>query len=464
MQIQTIEEKTGLDRATIRYYEKEGLIQPQRLANGYRDYSQAQLEELMKIKLLRQLGLSLETIQQLIEGKEELKSALDDQLVILNVNKEQIDSAEAICKMILQDEVTYQTFKPHKYIAAIDKKCHKENRIIDTPNREYECFEAHPFRRFIGRYIDQILTHSILILILVVFMRVRPFSEMHIRVLSVAVLFLVMPVDALFLCLFGTTPGKLAVGVFIKDSEGKNLSFLAALKREWTIFRYGMGYNLPILSWIRMIQSYRIHTRGEELDWDYDAEVIYRQCGIWKWAYGVLLCVFCIFTIFYSTVDSQFPKHRNSDLTIIQFAENFNVCARQNNMSIRLSEKGEWYDSESAPVLIYDEMILGDDPWIEETWNFETDDNQIIQSIQMQTNSSFYYINSRLEFILYTVLISQPDADLNSVRNTMQEFTESMIKSDMNTTQYNFDGIIMNITKQYGEDESVNTFVEIILP
>ena len=133
-------------------------------------------------------------------------------------------------------------------------------------------------------------------------------------------------------------------------------------------------------------------------------------------------------------------------------------------MSIRLSEKGEWYDSESAPVLIYDEMILGDDPWIEETWNFETDDNQIIQSIQMQTNSSFYYINSRLEFILYTVLISQPDADLNSVRNTMQEFTESMIKSDVNTTQYNFDGIIMNITKQYGEDESVNTFVEIILP
>ena len=49
MQIQTIEERTGLDRATIRYYEQEGLIKPLRLQNGYRDYSEKHLEDLMEV-------------------------------------------------------------------------------------------------------------------------------------------------------------------------------------------------------------------------------------------------------------------------------------------------------------------------------------------------------------------------------------------------------------------------------
>ena len=70
MQIQTLEEKTGLDRATIRFYEKEGLIFPTRLQNGYRDYSEVQLLDLMRIKLLRQIGLSLETIKQLMDGMD----------------------------------------------------------------------------------------------------------------------------------------------------------------------------------------------------------------------------------------------------------------------------------------------------------------------------------------------------------------------------------------------------------
>lgn len=41
MQIRDLEERTGLDRATIRYYEKEGLLAPRCLENGYRLYSEA---------------------------------------------------------------------------------------------------------------------------------------------------------------------------------------------------------------------------------------------------------------------------------------------------------------------------------------------------------------------------------------------------------------------------------------
>ena len=43
MLIRDLEVKSGLDRATIRFYEREGLITPERKENGYRDYTEENL-------------------------------------------------------------------------------------------------------------------------------------------------------------------------------------------------------------------------------------------------------------------------------------------------------------------------------------------------------------------------------------------------------------------------------------
>ena len=51
MTIKEIEERTGMDRANIRFYEKEGLLSPVRLANGYRDYTEHDVDTLLRIKL-----------------------------------------------------------------------------------------------------------------------------------------------------------------------------------------------------------------------------------------------------------------------------------------------------------------------------------------------------------------------------------------------------------------------------
>ena len=40
MTILELEQRTGLDRSAIRYYEREGLISPNRKENSYRDYSE----------------------------------------------------------------------------------------------------------------------------------------------------------------------------------------------------------------------------------------------------------------------------------------------------------------------------------------------------------------------------------------------------------------------------------------
>lgn len=65
MTIKELEETLGMTRANIRFCEQEGLLTPARTPNGHRDYSQADVETLEKIKLLRHLHLDLDTIRAL---------------------------------------------------------------------------------------------------------------------------------------------------------------------------------------------------------------------------------------------------------------------------------------------------------------------------------------------------------------------------------------------------------------
>ena len=76
MTIKEAEIRTGLARANIRYYEEQGFFTPARGENGYRNYSGENVETLLKVKLFRQLGFSLEEIHALQKGEQSLDRAL----------------------------------------------------------------------------------------------------------------------------------------------------------------------------------------------------------------------------------------------------------------------------------------------------------------------------------------------------------------------------------------------------
>ena len=97
MLIQDVERKTGLDRATIRFYEKEELIVPERAENGYRTYSEADIKILLKVKLLRQLGVSLPKIKRLQKGSADFSEILSQQIEILTHQINENISAKQIC-------------------------------------------------------------------------------------------------------------------------------------------------------------------------------------------------------------------------------------------------------------------------------------------------------------------------------------------------------------------------------
>lgn len=70
MKIKEVSEKTGLTKKTIRYYEAEGLLSPEKQwQNGreYRNYSEADIQRLTKIAALRRARFSVEEIRHIHE-------------------------------------------------------------------------------------------------------------------------------------------------------------------------------------------------------------------------------------------------------------------------------------------------------------------------------------------------------------------------------------------------------------
>lgn len=82
----------GTTSRTLRHYGEVGLLSPSRVgANGYRYYDERALRRLQQILLLRQLGLAVATIAEVIEGATDDTSALRAHLGWLRAERDRLD-------------------------------------------------------------------------------------------------------------------------------------------------------------------------------------------------------------------------------------------------------------------------------------------------------------------------------------------------------------------------------------
>jgi MerR family copper efflux transcriptional regulator len=62
-----VAKRTGFSASAIRYYERQGLLRPSRLLNGYRLYGQDAIKTLRFLRRAQSLGITLKEIGQLLE-------------------------------------------------------------------------------------------------------------------------------------------------------------------------------------------------------------------------------------------------------------------------------------------------------------------------------------------------------------------------------------------------------------
>jgi DNA-binding transcriptional MerR regulator len=75
-QIGEVAEKVGLSLRTVRYYEEVGLLAPlERTEGGFRLYGQAHVDQLLLIKQMKPLGLSIEEMRTLLEARDVLRKS-----------------------------------------------------------------------------------------------------------------------------------------------------------------------------------------------------------------------------------------------------------------------------------------------------------------------------------------------------------------------------------------------------
>lgn len=107
MTIKEVEERTGLTRSNIRFYEKEKLIEPSRNdKNGYRDYSEKDVESIKKIAYLRTLEISIEDIRNIIFDKVPLAEIIEKQTTTIKTQIEGLNKAKPCVKECLNLEIS----------------------------------------------------------------------------------------------------------------------------------------------------------------------------------------------------------------------------------------------------------------------------------------------------------------------------------------------------------------------
>jgi Predicted transcriptional regulators len=135
MKIQELAEKMGLSVHTIRFYEKEGLLDNrhvQRERNNYRNYSDEAVERLQMIKKFQGLGCSLaelkdvfqdqdtntKTHQQIIEWIEQKKDEIERKKAEYDQILETLDWMIAYRKVLMNDpEQAEAMFKARRAVS-----------------------------------------------------------------------------------------------------------------------------------------------------------------------------------------------------------------------------------------------------------------------------------------------------------------------------------------------------------
>ena len=111
--IQEVARLAGTTSRALRHYGELGLLEPSRVgSNGYRFYNSASLVRLQRILLLRDLGLGLPAIGDILSGHADDTEALESHLGWLRSEKERLD------RTIASVEVTISKLKGSEQLMA----------------------------------------------------------------------------------------------------------------------------------------------------------------------------------------------------------------------------------------------------------------------------------------------------------------------------------------------------------
>jgi DNA-binding transcriptional MerR regulator len=112
MFIGELSRRTGVSTRSLRYYEQQGLLRPQRRASGYREFDESDVATVRRVRILLAAGLNTDLIREVLpcmaeEGAilaptcEEMAQDLKHERERLGRSIEQLQAAHAMLGSII---------------------------------------------------------------------------------------------------------------------------------------------------------------------------------------------------------------------------------------------------------------------------------------------------------------------------------------------------------------------------
>lgn len=132
MRIGEVARQAGVDVQTVRYYEREGLIDaPSRTASGYRAYGPQHAERLNFIRHCRSLDMPLAEIRQLIELSGDRHVSCDEVDRLVRAHLDRVRAKRAALQAL------------ETQLASLSAQCASGHRIADCGILEELIHAAH---------------------------------------------------------------------------------------------------------------------------------------------------------------------------------------------------------------------------------------------------------------------------------------------------------------------------------
>ena len=133
MLINELVKLSGVSARTLRYYDEIGLLRPSAVGgNGYRQYSQEDIDRLQQILFYRELDFKLEEIKKLLDHSDyEVKEALKKQSELLKKKRQFIDN------LLITIEQTIQTMEGELMMTNEQKFDVFKNKFIKENEKSY---------------------------------------------------------------------------------------------------------------------------------------------------------------------------------------------------------------------------------------------------------------------------------------------------------------------------------------
>ena len=158
MKINEVESLVGITKKNIRFYESEGLLSPRRNSeNGYREYSETEVEMLLRIKLLRKLGVPLEEIRQMQSGSYTVGDGMRRHLIALERERENLEQSIRLCAELTDCREKLQTWDAQMILNRMREMEQEGTTFMDQQKKDMK-------RR---RYLAPAISTAVMVLLMV---------------------------------------------------------------------------------------------------------------------------------------------------------------------------------------------------------------------------------------------------------------------------------------------------------